>query len=203
MLQTLTQYVASLSSFWFYTALFASAYFENVFPPVPGDTVTVFAGYVAGRSDRSLVGVFISTTLGSAAGFMTYYALGRLIHPEFFVRRNFRFFKATTLTKAGDWFQSYGYWVVLLNRFFSGIRSMISLVCGMYRLPWPRVLLLAMTGCALWNAMLIGAGFILGSNWMLIEWILRQYTRVVVAVVISAALVWLVRRRFFSRAPEM
>jgi membrane protein DedA with SNARE-associated domain len=199
MLQALTQYVASLNSFWFYTALFASAYFENIFPPVPGDTVTVFAGYIAGRSDRSLVGVFVSTTLGSAAGFMTYYALGRLIHPEYFARRNCRFFKASTMNKAGEWFQKYGYWVVLLNRFFSGIRSMISVVCGMYRLPWPRVLVLAVVGCGLWNIILIAAGFVLGANWLLIEWILRQYTRAVVALVLSVALVWFLRRRM-SRA---
>jgi membrane protein DedA with SNARE-associated domain len=200
MLDTLTEYVAGLDPFWFYIALFASSYVENVFPPVPGDTVTVFAAYVAGRSDRSLTAVFLATTLGGVAGFMTYYVIGRLIHPDYLAEKNYSFLPASSLEAAGNWFHHYGYWIVLFNRFFSGVRSMISIVCGMYELPWPRILVLAGISSAFWNVLLIGAGYILGSNWKMIEQILRSYTGLIMVVALTAALVWLVRRRL-SKAP--
>ncbi len=195
MLESLAEYVASLTPFWFYAFLFASAYVENVFPPVPGDTVTIFAAYLAGRAHGSFTGVLVSTTLGSLAGFMTYYALGRLIPRDYFVRKNFRFLPASGFTTAWSWFQKYGYWVVLLNRFFSGVRSAISIVCGLYRLPWPRVLALAAIGCGLWNAALIYAGYAAGKNWQVVDRIVREYSTLMLVVLVAGAAAWFVRRR--------
>ncbi len=195
MLESLTNYAASLSPSWFYGFLFLSAYVENIFPPVPGDTVTVFAAYLVGRGHRGFGGVFAATTLGSTAGFMTYYWLGRLIPQEYFARRNFRFLPASSFNAAARWFQKYGYWVVLMNRFMSGARGVISIVCGLYRLPWAAVLVLATFGCAAWNAILIYAGFLAGANWMMVDRLLRDYSRILLAVGIILVVGWVLRRR--------
>jgi membrane protein DedA with SNARE-associated domain len=165
MLDSITNYFMSLSAGWFYLALFVSAYVENIFPPVPGDTVTVFAAYMAGRSQERFFGIFLASTLGSVAGFMTYYWIGRQVDPDYFIRRNFRFLPASRFESAGRWFRRYGHWVILLNRFLSGVGSVISIVTGLYRIPWLRVLILCSAGCSLWNLLLIWAGYLLGSNW--------------------------------------
>ena len=195
MFDSMIESISRMSSAWFYCALFLSAYVENIFPPIPGDTVVVFAAYVVGRTGQHFFGVFVSTTLGSVAGFMTYYWLGRLVHPDYFKKRDFRFLPAATIQKAGDWFQRYGYWVVLGNRFLSGIRSVISLVSGLYRLPWVRVTALATVSCAAWNGLLIWAGYLLGANWRAIEEILRQYTHALMATALLVVGVWLVRKK--------
>jgi len=195
MLEKVTAYLASLGPEWFYLALFVSAYIENIFPPVPGDTVVVFAAYIVGRSQQRFVGVFIATTLGSVSGFMTYYWIGRLFHPEYFIRRNFRILPAASFESAGRWFQRWGNWVILLNRFLSGIRSVISIVCGLYRLPWPRVLALCSIGCAIWNLALIWAGYLLGANWRMIDAILHQYSRILLIIGVLVAGLWLIRRK--------
>jgi len=203
MLESLTRYIGSLSPATFYLALFVSAYIENIFPPVPGDTVTVFAAYIAGRSQRNFAGVLVSTTLGSVAGFMTYYVVGRLIHPEYFVRKDYRFLPAASFESAWRWFQRWGYWIVLLNRFFSGIRSVISIVCGMCRLPWFKVLMLSALGSTIWNGLLIWAAYLLGANWKAIDRILVQYNRVLLAVLAVALVLWLVRKKHrVSRTPR-
>jgi len=199
MLDSLTASLTGLSPFWFFSALFLFAYLENIIPPIPGDTVTVFAAYLVGRTGRGFFTVWLATSAGSVAGFMTYYAIGRFIHPEYFIRRNFRLLPAASIEKAGKWFARYGYWIVLLNRFLSGIRSVISIVCGLFRLPWPRVLFLAAAGSAVWNLMLIWAGYLLGANWRVIEGILTQYSRFLFAAGIAAALWWIWRRRGSGR----
>ncbi len=199
MLDAIVSYVSSLSPGWLYVSVFLSAFVENIFPPVPGDTVTVFAAYLVGRTQHSFLGVFIATDLGSIGGFMTYYALGRLIHPEYFERRNFRFLPPASFKKAGDWFRRYGYWIVLFNRFLSGIRSVISIVCGLFRLPWTRILLVAAAGCSLWNILLMWAGYLLGANWRRIDLILSQYSRILLAVFIVAGITWFVRKKTVAR----
>ena len=195
MLESLTSYVASLSPAWFYAALALCAFVENVVPPIPGDTVTVFAAYVVGRTQQGFLGVFVSTTLGSVAGFMTLYALGRRIPKDYFVRRNFRLLPASSFLAAERWFQRHGYWMVLANRFLSGIRSVISIVCGLYRLPWPRVLGLSLLGCAAWNLLMIYAGYLLGTNWMAIERILGDYSRLMLVLAVLLVGVWALRKR--------
>lgn len=195
MLDALTDYIAALSPEWLYLALFLSAYIENIFPPIPADTVTVFAAYLVGRSRQGAVEVFLATTAGSLAGFMTYYALGRLIHPDYFIRKNFRFLPAAQFRKAGVWFERYGLWVVLFNRFFSGIRAAVSLISGLYRLPWLRVLAAAGLGCSVWNGLLIWAGYALGANWRAVERLFARYNRVVLILAVSLAVAWLLRRR--------
>ena len=197
MLDSITSYFVGLDPGYLCLALFLCAYVENIFPPIPGDTVTVFAAYLLGRSNHSAAGVLIATTAGSSAGFITYYALGRLIHPEYFSRKNFRFLPASSIERAGNWFRRYGYWIVLLNRFFSGVRSVISIVTGMSRLPWLRVFILSAIGCAVWNGLLIWAGYLLGENWSLIIPILAQYNRVLIIMAALLGAFWLLRRRIF------
>jgi membrane protein DedA with SNARE-associated domain len=194
MLDALTSYFASLSPAWFYCGLFLSAYMENIFPPVPGDSVTVFAAYLVGRSERSIAAVVLSATLGSVAGFMTYYMLGRLIHPEYFLRKNFRFLPASHIERAGRWFRRHGCWIILLNRFLSGARSVISIACGIYRLPWPSVLIFSTLGCAIWNSLLIWAGYLLGANWRVVDQILRRYSILLLSLAALLTAAWLVRR---------
>lgn len=198
LLDSMTTYISSLSPAYMYLALFLSSYIENVFPPIPGDTVVVFAAYFVGRSQQHYWGVFISTTIGSVAGFMTYYLLGYLIPREYFIRKNFRFLPARNFEKAGEWFQRYGFWIVAANRFLSGIRSVISIVAGLYRLPWLQVLALATVSCAIWNGLLIWAGYLLGANWRFIEEILRQYSRAILSLFVLLGAVWLARKRFGS-----
>jgi membrane protein DedA with SNARE-associated domain len=202
MLESITSYVASLSPAWFYTALALSAFIENVIPPIPGDTVTVFAAYVVGRTKQGFLGVFISTTAGSTAGFMTLYALGRWIPKDYFVRRNFRLLPASGILSAERWVQRHGYWIVLSNRFLSGFRSVVSIVCGLYRLPWPRVLGLSLLACASWNLLLIYAGYQLGTNWMAIERILGDYSRLILVLAVLLVGAWaLMKRRRAQRFP--
>ena len=106
-----------------------------------------------------------------------------------------KFLPAKSIIKAGNWFRRYGYWVLLANRFLSGIRSVISIVSGVYMLPWLGVLALALLSCGAWNGLLIWVGYALGQNWKLIEDILRQYNRVLFSVLILGGAFWLVRRK--------
>ena len=148
-----------------YFLLGLSAFVENVFPPIPGDTITAFGAFLVGTERLDFFGVYLSTVLGSLIGFMFLFWIGGLLGRRFFLERDFWFLKAQDIIKAEEWFRKYGYLLVLLNRFFPGIRSVISLAGGISGLKTHRVLLLALISCSAWNLMWIFLGYMLGSNW--------------------------------------
>ena len=158
-------YLNSLPDYLIYIFLGLSAFVENVFPPIPGDTIMAFGAFLVGIGKLDFFGVYISTTLGSLFGFMALFWIGGYLGRRFFMEKDYRFFKAKDIVKAEDWFRKYGYFLIALNRFFPGIRSVISIAGGISRLKVTGVIILALLSCGVWNILWIMLGYVLGANW--------------------------------------
>ncbi len=148
-----------------YLILGFSAWLENVFPPIPGDTITALGAFLVGIDRLSFEGVFVSTSLGSVSGFITLYLLARFFGRDLVLRWGKRYFTEDSLIKAEERLRTRGYIVVFLNRFMPGIRSVISVVSGILGLNMGVVTLLSALSASLWNLLWIWAGYSLGSNW--------------------------------------
>jgi membrane protein DedA with SNARE-associated domain len=174
-----------------------SAFVENIFPPIPGDTITAFGAFLVGARRLSFMGVYLSTTLGSLAGFMTLFWVGSLLGRKFFMEKDYRLFSAQNIVRAEEWFRKYGYFLILLNRFFPGIRSIISLAGGISNLGAFWVALLALISAAAWNLIWIAIGYSLGNNWETVKekmgHILFQYNLSFLALAFVAVLLFLLR----------
>jgi len=155
----------SLPDFLIYFFLGLSAFVENVFPPIPGDTITAFGAFLVGTKRLHFFGVYFSTTLGSLAGFMFLFWVGSLLGRRFFIERDYWFFKAEDIFRAEEWYKKHGYFLVLLNRFFPGIRSVISIAGGISKLRAFKVAWIALISSCVWNLIWIAFGFMLGNNW--------------------------------------
>ena len=159
------RFLDTLPNALIYFLLGASAFVENVFPPIPGDTITAFGAFLVGTERLDFFGVYLSTVVGSLIGFMFLFWVGGLLGRRFFLERDYWFFKAQDIIKAEAWFKKYGYLLILLNRFFPGVRSVISIAGGISGLKTKRVILLALISCSVWNLIWIFFGYMLGSNW--------------------------------------
>lgn len=155
----------SLPDVLIYFFLGLSAFVENVFPPIPGDTITAFGAFLVGTKRLHFFGVYFATTLGSLAGFMFLFWVGNLLGRRFFIERDYWFFKVEDIIRAEKWFRKYGYFLVLLNRFFPGIRSVISITGGISKLRASKVAWLALISSCVWNLIWIAFGYMLGNNW--------------------------------------
>ncbi len=164
-LDAFLNFLDALPNALLYIMLGVSAFVENVFPPIPGDTITAFGAFLVGARRLSFLGVYAATTAGSLTGFMFLFWVGRLLGRHFFIERDYRFFRADDILRAEAWFQKYGYFLILLNRFFPGIRSVISIAGGISGLSVLRVALLAFISACVWNLIWIGAGYSIGANW--------------------------------------
>ena len=159
----------SLPNTLLYFLLGLSAFIENVFPPIPGDTITAFGAFLVGARRLSFFGVYLSTTLGSLFGFMFLFWIGSLLGKRHFIERDYRFFRAKDIVRAEEWFRKYGYFLILLNRFFPGIRSVISIAGGISQLKVFRVTLLALISACVWNLIWIILGYSIGTNWDIVK----------------------------------
>jgi membrane protein DedA with SNARE-associated domain len=164
-LDSFLSFLDSLHNTLLYLLLGVSAFVENVFPPIPGDTITAFGAFLVGAQRLSFLGVYLATVSGSLLGFMFLFWIGSLLGRRFLIERDYRFFKARDIIRAEEWFKKYGYFLILLNRFFPGIRSVISIAGGLSQLKIPRVVLLALISSSIWNLIWIALGYSLGANW--------------------------------------
>ena len=200
MLESLSEFFNQLNPWLAYTLLFVSAFVENVFPPIPGDTVTVIGAYLVSTGKLHFWGVYVSTTLGSVVGFFTMYVIGLRVGTRILESKLLqKFFSVEKSDKVKAWFAKYGYWVIAANRFLSGTRSVISLFAGFFALRWLPVVLLSLLSAAVWNGLLIYGGYLLGVNWEKIVYLIHQYNKFVliisVLVIILVILLRVVRRR--------
>ena len=183
MLEALEHFVASASPLLIFTIIFLASYIENIFPPIPGDTILVFGAYLVGRGNLSFELALATTLLGSVLGFMSIYYIGRRYGRGFIFKRQQKWFSAESLERVDRLFNRWGYGVVFINRFMAGLRSVIALFAGMGHLSWRKVLVLSFISSLFWNGALIWIGARLGKNWSLIRHYLKEYNTVVTVVI--------------------
>ncbi len=165
-----------------YALLFLSAFIENVFPPIPGDTVTLVGAYFVGTGSLRYEWVLLSTSLGSVLGFMALYFLAVRSSPFILDETRNRWIDVKKIERVNRLFARYGYWIILANRFLSGIRSVISLSAGMARLNAGVIAGLATLSALAWNGGIIYLGAYLGKSWQDIQHYLDLYNRTFLAI---------------------
>ena len=180
------------NSYLAYAMLFISAFVENIFPPIPGDTVTLIGAYLVGTGHLNYLGVLVSTTAGSVVGFMALFLIAFWLEWKVVERYNFKWIQRTHIDRVQAWFQKYGYRVILANRFLSGVRSVISITAGLSKLKISVVFLLSFLSALIWNGLIISAGAFIGDNWQDIESYLKLYNQIIIIGLLIAAAGYLV-----------
>jgi membrane protein DedA with SNARE-associated domain len=177
----------ALPPVWAYLTLLVIAYGENVMPPIPGDMVVVFGGYMAGLGLLDLGMVIVLSTVGGALGFMSMYAIGYRLGRSVLQPGRLQWLPQEQFETAQRWIRRYGYGVVAANRFLSGARSVISLTVGMAQMsPW-KTFGWCTVSAAVWTGLISYAGYSVGENWEIVVTYLRAYGRTVLVLLILAA----------------
>ncbi len=175
MLDTFISFVQSVP--WQWVLLFGMfvTYLENIFPPSPSDTVIVFMGALVATGDVGFFPLLLSTTIGSTLGFITMFWLGLKFETRVIESNKFSFISRDLLFKVENWFQKWGYWLIVINRFLSGTRAVIAFFAGMSKLGLRKTTALSFVSALVWNAILLYLGFVFGDNWQSVERYMHLY----------------------------
>jgi membrane protein DedA with SNARE-associated domain len=164
-------------------------FLENVFPPIPSELIMPLAGFTAARGDLSLVGVILAGSVGSLAGALLWYGIGRWLGLERLKRFAARHGRWLTLSpgdidKAQGFFQRHGGKAVLLGRLVPGVRTLISVPAGIVAMPLPAFLLWTGIGTVAWTALLAGAGYLLESQYARVEGWVSPVSNVIMGAIV-------------------
>lgn len=191
--QEIIQLIKSLPPVSMYLVFFLVAYIENVIPPIPGDVLVAFGGYLAAESVVGLIPVLLLTTVASVLGFMSMYWIGYRWGAQIEQKqkgvRVLRFIPVKYLNKVRSWMQKWGVGVVLANRFLAGTRSVISLAAGLGHTRISSTVLCSTISSVLWNGILLGFGWVVHENWRLIGDYLSIYGKAILGVLLLYVLI--------------
>lgn len=180
-------------------------FLENVFPPIPSELIMPMAGFNAAQGKSALWIVLLAGTLGSLAGALMWYWIGRKLGErrlKALARRHGRWLTITPddIDQSNDWFDRHGGMAVFLGRLIPTVRTFISVPAGVARMPLAKFLAYTTVGTVVWTAFLALAGWVLQSQYEKVAAWLNPISTGVVVILVAWYLYRVVTYR--RRVPE-
>ena len=195
--ENLAQIVETLGAGLTYAMLGLIVFAETglvVTPFLPGDSLLFATGAVCAtvasvaqqngadptvRIEVMAAVLFVAAVLGDGVN----YHIGRAIGPVAFSGR-FRWLRREHLEHTHAFFEKHGGRAVVLARFVPIVRTFAPFVAGIGAMTYVKFLFYNVLGAALWVGLLLGAGYMLGG----LEWVQRNFEKVVIGIVIVSVL---------------
>ncbi|MEV0428402.1 DedA family protein [Micromonospora sp. NPDC050495] len=177
---------------------------ESIIPPIPSEVVLAMAGYLAAEGRFPVVLIVLAATAGSLLGALVLYWLGAALGEERLKRwlDHIPLVDREDLEKADRWFERHGRWAVLIGRLVPVVRSLVSVPAGANRLPIGEFVLLTTIGSGVWNALIVGLGYALGSRWQEVDRYSHWFNYAILAAFVLMTVSWVVRKLRRRRARQ-
>ncbi|WP_310571466.1 VTT domain-containing protein [Gemmatimonas sp.] len=157
-------WLSSLPEPLLYGALILAAFAENIFPPLPADTVIALGAFVAARGNGSAVGVWTATMIGNIGGAMMMYGLGHRFGLPWLMQRFPSLFPAGATQRITERFKTQGVLAVVVSRFLPGVRAVVPPLAGAMGIGAVRALLAMSLASGAWYGLVCVLAFRAGAN---------------------------------------
>jgi membrane protein DedA with SNARE-associated domain len=189
---------------------------ESVVIPIPSELVLPLAGFLVadpfaiepltgGRWNEVML--VIAGTAGSVLGALIAYGIGFWAGRPFLLRfGRYMLIKPADVDRAEAFFRRHGGKAAFAGRMVPVVRSLVSYVAGVARMPLLPFVVYTTLGSLPWVILLVGAGTFLGGSWSTIETILKPFEQlVVVALVVTAGGVaaWKIRGHLLGERADL
>lgn len=146
---------------------------EYLFPPSPGDTITVAASILATHTGAAWWWVLVASSVGSILGSVIAWYIG-----HWFLRSGRLARMRPSQRKALDAiltaFEKHGPIWLSINRFIPGLRSLVFIAAAMAGIPLRVSTFWSAISAVTWSGMLVGIGIVLANNFDAIEKALQR-----------------------------
>ena len=193
------KFIINIMNNYGYLGVFLLILIENIFPPIPSEVILLFGGFMTTYTSLNVLGMTMSSTLGSVLGALILYKIGnffnektlkRLIHTRLgkLLRIN-----NSDIDSSFNYFQTKGEKTIFFCRFIPLIRSLISLPAGINKMNITKFTIYTTLGSLIWNIVLITLGHIVGSNWKSILKIFDLYSTYAVIIIFIISIVLIIK----------
>ena len=187
---TIFQLLSDFFARYGYGVVFFGVMLENIGVPVPGETVLLFAGFLAFQGKIHILPAILCAIAGATAGASLGYWLGRSGGTKVVNRLLGRF---PRLRKRYDdsqkIFLKHGHWAVFTARFITGLRVFAGILGGVMRMRFSTFLLFSFAGAVCWSFAIGYVGLFFGSSWAKVVSLVGQMDRIALAIIGGIALV--------------
>lgn len=180
--------------------VFLLIFIENIFPPIPSEAVLGIGGFFISTTKLTFISVLFAATLGSVSGAIVLYYIGKYINSPkirnvFIGKDKILRVDQDSLGKIKRIYTKYQKISVFFFRMVPVFRSIISIPAGMFNMNLIEFVILTTLGSTIWNALIIFAGMKLGENWKDIEVFIKDYTLIIIGIVVIFLIVYFVKKK--------
>lgn len=183
-----------------YWAIFLGILLENLGIPLPGETVTLVGGFLAGSHELSYWLVLGDAVAGAVIGGAFGYWIGKLGGWPFLVRvgRLFRI-SEERLLNIKEQFSQNAAKAVFFGRFFALLRIFAAPLAGIAEMPFRKFFLYNLVGAVAWASVMVTLAFFAGrviSLEQLVAWVSQfAIAALLILVAVIAVPLWLESRQ--------
>jgi membrane protein DedA with SNARE-associated domain len=199
------EWITNTIKVWGYWGIALLMFVENLFPPIPSELIMPLAGFTAspyqpGGAKLNILGVFLAGLLGSVLGALIWYYPGKFLGEERLKTLADKYGKwlsisSQDISKAKRWFDKKGSKAVLIGRLVPGIRTLISVPAGISNMPLLPFLFYTTLGSAAWVGLLTYSGYLLGSQYELVDKYLAPVSKIVLGGLVLIFAFWVLKRK--------
>ncbi|GAB4281390.1 MAG: DedA family protein [Oscillatoriaceae cyanobacterium] len=175
-----------------YWAVFLGILVENAGIPLPGETITIVGGFLAGSGELNYWLVLGSAIGGAVLGDNFGYWIGKWGGWPFLMAlgRIFRISEAQLL-EVKNQFSKNAPRAVFLGRFIALLRIFAGPLAGIAQMPYPQFLLCNTAGATIWATAMVSLSFFVGEIIPLEQLVVWVSKFAIVALVVAIAAVFL------------
>lgn len=198
MLEFLASFIIKFIESTSYFGIFVLMTLESALVPIPSEVTMPFSGFLASSGRLSLVTVILVGTIANLIGSYIAYYIGYFLEETLllsFIKKYGKFILISEhdYIKASEWFTKYGNKIIFISRLLPGIRTIISLPAGVFKMDIKKFTFYTVLGCLTWSGILAYVGYVLGENWMALEGYFRKFEIVIIALLVVTA-AWYIKR---------
>lgn len=161
----LIDWLSGLPLYVLYPVMALAAAFENVFPPIPADTIVALGSWLASRGEGTVWGAFLATWIGNVAGAAGMYYVGRT-HGEGWIKRRFKAFADGRAQKRLEaLYGRYGVAALALSRLVPGVRAAVPPFAGALKIPPVQAIGAIALASGAWYGFVAYVAFTAGAEW--------------------------------------
>lgn len=164
--------------------------------PMPSEIVLPFVGFLAASGRMSYIGVLIASTIAGILGSLVCYYIGYFGGKPVLDRIGDKIPSSRkSIFAAKGTFDKYDKISVMIARVLPLARTYISIPAGIARMNVFKFIFFSSIGIIIWNTVLISLGYYLGSNWMMVEQLMKKYTLFIGLLVLVLTAIYFIKKR--------
>ncbi len=204
MLETVASLIIQFIQNTGYLGIFILMTLESALIPIPSEVTMTFSGYLVSNGSLSFILVVVVGTLANLVGSLLAYYLGYFLEETILLKWVQSYGKFILLSEhdyqvANKWFVKYGDKIVFISRLLPGVRTVISLPAGVFRMNLKKFVIYTTIGSLLWSALLTYVGLVLGKNWNRLEPYYHKFEIVIGFILVIFFLIYLEKHLNFRK----